>query len=59
MKLAGFVLLLSGWGLVMAALVLLATPVSRTAFVIAGVGVEIVGMVLAVRSHMPVEEEQG
>ena len=59
MKLAGFVLLMSGWGLVLAALALLNTPVSRTAFVLAGIGVQVIGLVLVIRSHMPLEEDQG
>jgi hypothetical protein len=52
MKLLGFLLLLAGWGLVLAALVLLAAPPPRDAFVLAGVGVEIVGLVLVIRAHL-------
>jgi FtsH-binding integral membrane protein len=51
MKLAGFLLLLAGWGLVLAALALLTSPSPRTAFVLAGVGVEVLGLVLVVRTH--------
>jgi hypothetical protein len=51
MKLAGFLLLLVGWLLVLSAVVLLASPPSRTGFVLAGAGVEILGLVLVARSH--------
>ena len=47
-------LLLSGWGLVIAAVILLAARGPRTAFVLAGIGVELLGLVLLVRTHMPV-----
>ena len=60
MKLAGFLLLLSGWFLVLGAIILLPSPVPRTGFVLAGVGVEVLGLVLAARSHLEVvEEDQG
>jgi hypothetical protein len=52
MKLLGFFLLLAGWVLVIAAVVLLAKSVPRTAFLLAGMGVEIVGFVLVGRSHL-------
>lgn len=53
MKLAGFLLALAGWILVLASLVLLPSLSSRTAFVLAGLGVEVVGLVLVARSHLP------
>jgi hypothetical protein len=59
MKLAGFCLLLAGWALVLATLALLGPVPARTAFVLAGIGVEVVGMVLTVRSHLPVQEDRG
>jgi hypothetical protein len=50
MKLAGFFLLVAGWAIVLAAIAALAaTP--RSAFVLAGFGVEVLGLVLAVRSE--------
>jgi hypothetical protein len=52
MKVAGFLLLLAGWGLVLSALILLASGVARSAFVMMGVGVEALGLTLAVRSHL-------
>jgi hypothetical protein len=51
MKLAGFLFLLAGWAIVVAALVLLAPVNARTAFVLAGVGVEIIGLTLVIRSN--------
>jgi hypothetical protein len=52
MRLAGFLLLLAGWGIVLSAVALLKSPAARSAFVIAGVGVEAMGMALAIRSHI-------
>jgi len=53
MKLAGLLLLISGWLLTLAALPLLSRIDLQAAFVLAGVGVEALGMVLLVRSHIP------
>lgn len=50
MKLAGFFLLVAGWTIVLAALAALAAT-ARAAFVFAGIGVEVLGLVLAVRSE--------
>jgi len=51
MKFLGFLLLLAGWGIVLTALALLSASTSRVAFVLAGVGVEILGLVLVIRTH--------
>jgi len=51
MKLAGFLLLLAGWTIVVSAVVLLIPPSARMIFVLAGVGVEIVGLILVIRSN--------
>jgi hypothetical protein len=51
MRLFGFGLLMSGWGIVLTALALLSAEAPRTAFILSGVGVEIVGLVLVIRSH--------
>jgi len=51
MKFLGFLLLLAGWGIVLTALALLAASAPRAAFVLAGVGVEILGLVLVIRAH--------
>ena len=52
MKLAGFLLLIAGWALVLSALILLSTAAMRGLFVTAGLGVEALGLVLAVRAHL-------
>ncbi len=53
MRLAGFLLLLAGWAIVLAAIALLRALPLMGAFVAAGVGVELLGLVLAARSHLP------
>lgn len=58
MKLAGFLLLLSGWGIAMTAIALLPSPSIRLGFFLAGMGVEAIGLVLAVRSHLPLREDR-
>ena len=52
MKLAGFLLLLAGWALVLAAIALLPAAGTRSVFLLAGVGVQVLGLVLAARSHL-------
>jgi hypothetical protein len=59
MKLAGFLLLLSGWGIAMTAIAVLPSPPLRLSFFLAGMGVEAIGLVLAVRAHLPVREDRG
>lgn len=56
MKLAGFLLLLAGWGIVVSTLPLLPSLPVRTAFVLAGMVVELVGLGLVVRSHLVPKE---
>ncbi len=57
MKLAGFLLLLAGWAIVMSALGLLPSAAPRTTFALAGMAVELLGLALAVRSHLVLEAE--
>ena len=59
MKLAGFLLLLAGWAIVLAAVVLLASTPQRAGFVLAGIGVEVLGLVLAIRSHLVLSRDRG
>jgi hypothetical protein len=59
MKFTGFLLLFAGWVIVLASMPLLASMKSRTAFVLAGLGVEVIGLVLVVRSHVALEDETG
>jgi hypothetical protein len=51
MKLAGSLLLLSGWAIVVAAVVLLAPANTRSVFVLSGVAVEVIGLTLLIRSN--------
>jgi hypothetical protein len=59
MKLAGFLLLLSGWMIALTAIAILPQAGTRAAFLLAGVAVEIVGLVLVFRSHIFAKEERG
>jgi membrane protein implicated in regulation of membrane protease activity len=59
MKPAGFLLLVAGWAIVVAALLLLPSAPSRVAFVLAGIAVQALGLVLAVRSHRVLDVERG
>ncbi|HTA41411.1 MAG TPA: hypothetical protein VK789_03120 [Bryobacteraceae bacterium] len=52
MKIAGFLLLVAGWLLVLSALVLLRGSGPRSGFVLAGLAVEILGLALVFRSHL-------
>ena len=58
MKPLGFFLLFAGWLLVAAAIVLLGSGATRAIFVLAGIGVEIVGFVLVARSHFSLRGEE-
>jgi hypothetical protein len=58
MKVLGFLLLLAGWFLVLAAIVLFASPPLQAAFVLAGIAVEVLGLILAFRSHLIPREEK-
>ena len=58
MKLAGFLFLLAGWLIVLAAVALLAPAVPRAACVVAGVGVEVLGLIFVVRSQSVVRGER-
>lgn len=59
MKVLGFLMLLAGWFLVLAAVVLFVGPPMRAVFVLAGIAVEALGLVLAFRSHLVRREEEG
>jgi len=51
MKILGFLLLVSGWAIVLTAVALLTEGTPRAAFVLAGIGVECVGVALLIRAH--------
>jgi len=59
LRLVGCLLLLSGFSIVLAALVMLSTLGQRLAFVGAGVGVEVLGLVLLTQGSKSVGKEQG
>jgi ABC-type transport system involved in cytochrome bd biosynthesis fused ATPase/permease subunit len=51
LKLIGCLLLFSGWFLVAAALVMLSALAQRLTFVAAGIGVEVLGLILSMRAY--------
>jgi hypothetical protein len=53
MKYAGLFVMPAGFFLTVAALVLFPAAAPRAAFVLCGLAVEILGLVVAVRGHMP------
>jgi hypothetical protein len=57
-RLVGFLLLLAGWGLVLAAIGMLKSDAARAGFALAGFAVELLGLVLLGRSHLLVREEK-
>jgi len=59
MKAVGFLMLLAGWLLVLAAIVLFASMPLRAPFVLAGIAVETLGLILVFRSHLIPREEKG
>jgi len=52
MRLAGFLLLPSGWIIVLAAVILLPSAPAQAAFALAGMGVELLGLSIVVRSQL-------
>ena len=58
MKVVGFLMLLAGWFLVLAAIVLFGAQPMRAGFVFAGIAVEVVGLVLSFRAHLIPREEK-
>ena len=57
MRISGFLLLAAGWVIVTAAFFLLTSPGPRAAFALAGLAVQILGLVFAIRSHRFMESE--
>jgi hypothetical protein len=58
MKAGGFLMLASGWFLVLAAIVLFPSPPLRAAFALVGFAVEALGLVFSFRSHLIPREEK-
>jgi hypothetical protein len=58
MRIAGFLLLLAGWGIVLSAIALLGSPSQIAGFVTAGMGVEVLGLALEIRSHRLLRRER-
>lgn len=52
MKPLGFLLLLAGWFLVLAALEMLSTATPRAIFALSGVAIEVLGLVLVFRANL-------
>jgi len=52
MKLTGFLLLLGGWIIVLAAIALLPSGASEVSFVLMALGVEALGLTLVFRAHL-------
>ena len=59
MKIAGFMLLLAGWAIVLSALLLLPRLGQRTSFILAGIAIEAVGLGLLFRTHLIPRAERG
>lgn len=58
MKFPGFLLLLAGWVIDVAAVMLVIPPNARVIFVLAGVGVEFIGLALVIRSNPLAKREE-
>jgi hypothetical protein len=59
MRLAGFLLMPAGWIIVVAAVILLPAAASRNIFVLAGIGIEMLGLIIALRSHAVLRGDEG
>jgi hypothetical protein len=57
MKVAGLLLLVAGWAIVLAAVALLPSAGARAGFVLAGIAVELFGLALAIRAHLVLPAE--
>ena len=57
MKYAGLLVMPAGFFLSIAAMLLFSASVQRTAFIMCGLAVEVMGLVVAVRGHMQLRSE--
>ncbi len=51
MKIAGVLLLLAGWGIVLTAIAVLNPGAARAAFIVAGFGVQVMGLAVLIHSQ--------
>ncbi len=58
MKLASCLLLLAGWCIVLSAIVFFPLGPMRSIFVLAGIGLEALGISLSIRAHLLAKEER-
>ena len=58
MKFVGFLLMLAGWLLVLAALEMLNAATARALFVLAGIAIEVLGLALVFRANLPQPEAE-
>ncbi len=58
MKQAGLLLLIAGWGIAVFAVGLLPSAGARSAFVLAGLATELLGLALLVRAHVVLDAER-
>lgn len=58
MKLTGFLLLVGGWTIVLAAVAMLPSGPSQVAFVLVALGVEALGLTLVFRAHLVPSRER-
>jgi ABC-type transport system involved in cytochrome bd biosynthesis fused ATPase/permease subunit len=58
MRVAGLLLMLSGWVIVLTAVALLSSQTSRTAFLVCGLGVEVLGLIVCLRFSVREEGRQ-
>ena len=56
MKAAGFFLLFAGFAIVLSTFVLLSSNAPRAVFVLAGIAVQLLGLVLTFRAHHTLDE---
>lgn len=59
MRLAGFFLLLTGWIMILTAIVLFPSATPRSWFAVTGVTLELLGLVFVFRSHLELRKDRG
>ena len=58
MKAVGLLLLSAGFAIVLSVFLLLSTSAPRGAFVLAGIAVQMLGLILTFRAHYTLDEER-